>query len=125
MGAGPVALDAGAGLGTELHDLDEAAGFARRDDHFQVAVLVGDEDSRRCGVEKIAARIDQRLEQVHDVVVVHQGVGEPREGLQQLSLSSGRVHGSTSIRPLRDRNARRPSTISVATSIIERFVANA
>ena len=76
-------LDARTRLGTQLHQLDEAAGLARGCDDLEFAVLVRQQDGGGGRVEELAAGVDEHLQQVDHVVVVDERVGERRERLQQ------------------------------------------
>ena len=74
------AVDAGTQTRSKLHDLDELGLLARGGDEFERTGSVGDEEPSRVDVEQIGAHMDERREQVDDVVAVHQGVGHLHEG---------------------------------------------
>ena len=108
----------GPGLRSELHDLDEPARLARRDDQLQVAVTVGEQDSGRRRAQEVTARVDERLKEFHDVVIVDKGVRKHGECLQQARVTRGLGHDTTCIPPLSRWKASCPSTIDAATSIM-------
>jgi hypothetical protein len=74
----------------ELEQLEHAARLRRRCHHLQAATLVRQQQAGRGHVEQGHAVVGEPVEQVRDVVVGDQAVGQGDERLTQLSFVAHR-----------------------------------
>ena len=111
----------------QLEELDEAHPFARGRDVAQRAVSVGEHDARFRDVDELDATFRESMQELDDVVVVDERVGELDENAASRSCSRDMLplsRGSglsvrTDLQGDQSRR-RRPAAISAATSPIGR-----
>ena len=94
-GAGAVAVQAGALLVLQLQQLHQLGVLAGGGDHAQLSVGVAEHDPGGVGGQQGHAVGDEPVEQVDDVVVVDQGVGERDEGPAHGLFTIGLAHDNS------------------------------
>ena len=62
-----------------MHDLDEVRALARGRNQLQVAGLVGKKQTASIHIEHTGADVNQGMQQVDDVVVIDESVGDCHE----------------------------------------------
>ena len=83
-----VALYARSVPGPKLEDFDEAATLVGRGDNLEFVVFAGGEDDADGGrLEQEGALVDERVQQVDDVVADDECVRQSDEGLNQLTFT--------------------------------------
>jgi hypothetical protein len=100
-GGGAEALHARALVGLQLQQLHPLGLLVGGGHHPQVTASVGEQDAGRIGGEQLDAVARQAVEQIDDVVVVHQRVGEFDERPDQQGLPAACRLVRIPVRPLR------------------------
>jgi hypothetical protein len=87
--SGPVAVEAGAFLVLELEQLKGAGPLAGGRHQLEVAARVGEQQAGFDGVEHFGGPRGEHVEELDHIEVVHEGVGQFDEGLNQPFLPGG------------------------------------